>query len=255
MTGRATAQPARRGVRSRSTRRAGKALAEVALSLPATVLIAGMLIGTVVGWARLAARAAVDEETRDAAWTAATVLGAELRSVHGPGDIRAAVAESVAIRAFRGNGIVCRPRDTSAHVAWLGRRLPDPAKDSVLILGPDGERAARLVAAGTDAGCATGGRRGLRLDTGGPLPAGTLVLVFETGAYHLDQGTLRYRSGAAGRQPVTAAVLGASRFHVRPDGSGADLMLQAAPPGEAGSQPLRIPLPGAASPHPRGPDR
>ena len=39
-----------------------------------------------------------------------------------------------------------------------------------------------------------------------------LILVFETGTYHLSRGALRYRRGRGGRQPVTEEVLESGSF-------------------------------------------
>jgi hypothetical protein len=48
---------------------------------------------------------------------------------------------------------------------------------------------------------------GIRLTLSSDVPTRGLALVFETGSYSLSDGALRYRRGAAGRQPLTEAII------------------------------------------------
>jgi hypothetical protein len=124
-------------------------------------------------------------------------------------------ADSIYLRAFRGEGIVCSRDTTGAEllVSYSGDRAPNPAKDSVLLLSFDGVEAARaLVGTGKGSGCDLGDGGSaltLRLDlpaTSDPL----LARVFERGSYHLSGYALRYRRGDSGRQPLTPEVWSAS---------------------------------------------
>lgn len=123
-------------------------------------------------------------------------------------------ADSLSLRAFRGTALVCSIDSAAASiiVSYRGERAPDPAKDSVLLVGSDGLEVARdLVMAGAGPGCdTTGGAAGTwRLDS--PAPVGTLLArLYERGSYHLSGHALRYRRGGSGRQPLTAEVWSAS---------------------------------------------
>lgn len=59
------------------------------------------------------------------------------------------------------------------------------------------------------------GRNGILivLDTA-PASDPVFALVFETGAYHLADGALRYRRGRSGRQPLVEAILRTSPFRL-----------------------------------------
>lgn len=120
-------------------------------------------------------------------------------------------ADSVSLRAFRGTALVCSSDTAAAEivVSYRGRRAPDPAKDSVLLIGPDGATASRdLIAVGVGSGCATGdgGTVGTwRLDVRAPVGA-LLARLYERGSYHLSGRALRYRRGGSGRQPLTGEV-------------------------------------------------
>jgi hypothetical protein len=137
------------------------------------------------------------------------VVGAEIR-LTAASDISATSEDSVRLRAFRGGGHVCGVQDGSVYVLYRGVRQPDPAKDSVLFLGPDGVEARRLEAERQSSEC--GGS--LELDVDEPVPdAAAWALLFESGAYVLADGAVRYRRGEGGRQPLTEPVLRDMRLH------------------------------------------
>src|SRR5690606_34217979 len=94
--------------------------------------------------------------------------------------------DSLWVRAFRGVGLVCGAEGTDAApalvVAYAGYRRPDPSKDSVLVVYPDGGPWAARLAAVTSVGapCAEDGEEALRLTLdGGVPPGGVAVRVFE----------------------------------------------------------------------------
>jgi hypothetical protein len=143
------------------------------------------------------------------------VLRRELR--HGrPGSDWVAAHDSLALRAFRGAAVVCASDTTSAQivVAYRGERAPDPAKDSVLLLGANGATLARaLVGTGVAptpcVGPGAGAAARWALDQ--PAPGGTVAAkIFERGSYYLTGAALRYRRGASGRQPLTPEALSAA---------------------------------------------
>lgn len=184
------------------------------------VLLAVARFATVQG--RLAAASHDAVRAADLVRTVDLLLNAELR--HSAAPDRTAGRDSIRLRAVRGAGAVCRREGADLRVRYRGVRRPDPTKDSVLIIGDSGTpgSAHGLVAVAGDNACGPGYR--LTLD---PPPTGPwgLVLVFETGSYHLSDGALRYRRGRGGRQPVTEGVLGGARFDARPDAIDARLLL------------------------------
>jgi hypothetical protein len=182
----------------------------VALLLGLFVLQAGMaaVAGTRSAHARTMERAD--------ALSAVRYTGALLRAETAAG--RAGVDwvvadDSLALRAYRGTGLVCGEHEApeTLVVSYGGYRRPDPAKDSVEVVHADGARAV-LALTGLAAGPPTcwgmplEGSLALELD--GPVPPGGVVArVFERGAYSLSARALRYRRGAGGRQPLTPEIL------------------------------------------------
>ena len=119
--------------------------------------------------------------------------------------------DSIALRAFRGTGLLCGHDGVADEVvvSFRGDRLPEPDKDSVLFVLSNGDHAiARLASVGSTApGCGAGfGPAAVwRLDRAVPADA-VVARLFERGSYHLSGGALRYRRGASGRQPLTPEV-------------------------------------------------
>lgn len=137
------------------------------------------------------------------------VLGGEIRDGVAGRDWSVPAGDSVGLRAFRGVAVPCGPReaDGAIPVRAAGIRKPDPAKDSLLLLLADGSW--RVVALD---GRSRSPRR-ICLPDGPGWEADewrvegftddfVLARYFERGSYHLSGGTLRYRRGRGGRQPL-----------------------------------------------------
>jgi hypothetical protein len=144
------------------------------------------------------------------------VVRTETASGRAGRDWRVTAPGILGLRAFRGRGVPC-PDDPGGEewveVRYVGWRVPDPAKDSVLVLDGAGRwTATELIARGRGderEGCPARGterRERWRLR---PPPRRPVVLLrlFESGSYHLEDAAFRYRRGAGGRQPLTAEVL------------------------------------------------
>jgi hypothetical protein len=171
-------------------------------------LVMAVIAGICVAQMRLARAAAEQAATAEAVRTVTSVLAGEARRMMAV-DVSAWSADSVALRAFRGSGTPCGVTSGGVLVRYTGDRLPDPLKDSILVAGTEPEHAAMLLESLPAAGMcmARPGEAVLELRMAGIVPQNTVLLVFESGSYHLTTNALRYRIGAAGRQPVTAEVL------------------------------------------------
>ena len=155
---------------------------------------------------RVSRGARVLDETRLVRHVVAAEIGVGRR-----GEDWALLGDELHLRAFRGMAFACRGQPSQGWgVAWSGRRNPNRAKDSVLVLSADGGwQTAKLVRT----------RRRQALDcpdlhgferqiwTLDPAPTSPLAaLFFERGAYRFSAGAFRYRRGA-GWQPLTGADL------------------------------------------------
>jgi hypothetical protein len=149
-------------------------------------------------------------EALDARRVARHLLRRELRGGDGSEEVG---DDTLALRAYRGVGVVCAAGLSARElvVRVEGVRAPEPAKDSVRVRGMGGApRVLALVARRSDPTACPGASRGMveRWRLSGAVPAAPLVArYFERGSYHLDGAALRYRRGAAGRQPITPQVL------------------------------------------------
>lgn len=214
--------------------RSGTSLVEAIVALVIAGVLTVFLVGAIVTQLRIAERAVSGAESNDAVWTAASLIDAEVRALRPGEDILESRADTLGLRAFRAVLAVC---DTAEDVTLLRGapvRLPDPQKDS-LLLDSAGQWLATAFTTATppsDHACATVAGQAisaLRLSSAA-LP-GTIALLFERGSYHLADGSLRWRAGAAGRQPITAPVFlsPASGFAI--DSAAALLVLSTTRPG------------------------
>lgn len=147
---------------------------------------------------RTAEQSATDEALR----IASSVMNNELRAVTST-DVRGSGRDSLALRAFRGYGIVCSAVGARAVMRYHGLRSVDVDKDSMLITGDEQSIAFTASSAPRSVCAAHEDEEVIATTTPRPLRIGSLVLFFESGAYHLNANALRYRRGADGRQPLT----------------------------------------------------
>lgn len=194
-------------------------------------LFALSLLGLVLhgGWSvfatfrRAAESAEVSAQGLETVRTVGWILSQELSGGVPGTDWWAGEGDSLGLRAFRGLALA-RHRTPGGEVVvcYRGVRNPNPEKDSVLVLGSDGNWRARGLAGRSSGaeGCWDGveGREEIwTVEEPEPQEEWYLARVFERGSYHLADGALRYRSGAGGgRQPLTAPNLREGRFRISP---------------------------------------
>jgi type II secretory pathway pseudopilin PulG len=186
----------------------GHSLVELLVALSLLVSLGSTAVGLLSAELRLVRRAADAAEAGNAIRFAARLLRAEMQPLT-DADSHGLAADSSRQRVFRGRGIVCGVSGTTATVRYAGLRNPDPAKDSIITMTRTGERVQALLGTGrpTATGCtARSGETLSGLELGGAVQPGDVVLVFETGTWHLSGSALRYARGAGGRQPLTPAV-------------------------------------------------
>lgn len=186
----------------------GSTLVEAIAVMILTSILMAIMAGILMTQMRLARLAADETAAAEAVRATSVILSAEVRRTT-PADVIAWSSDSLAIRGFRGSALPCGTTTSGTLVRYSGDRMPDPAKDSVLVISQAAEAVTALHGWNASAGsCATQpGETVLELQTGSPLPLESALLVFESGSYHLSAGALRYRIGGGGRQPLTIAVL------------------------------------------------
>lgn len=204
------------------------------------LLLSALLVQSAWSLLRLQSRVARrSEEAADRLETvriARHVLEGELRAGVRGRDWSDPVDDTLGLRAFRGLAVSCGARDSSGRVPVrvIGIRTPDPTKDSLLLLLPDGGwRVVSLDGAGADTSVkgvcppAGPGWTGERWTIDGFGAAFVLARFFERGSYHLADGALRYRRGRGGRQPLVPDLLDdrASRLRVGDSRGSIDLHL------------------------------
>lgn len=169
-----------------------------------------------------AERAATGETLR----TAVGILQAELRDVSAD-DIRGVARDSIALRVFRGFAIVCAVSDERVVLRYRGLRAPEPEKDSLLVIAEERTTSFRL--AGDQPLCVPrSGEQLITVEPVDPLKEGSLVLLFESGAYHIVNRALRYRRGTEGRQPLTDELIDDRRSGFSPEPGGFRILLHGA---------------------------
>ena len=212
---------------SRLASQAGSSIVETLAALLLLLTVAGAALQTLATFRRALATVTRDAEVRETRRIARHTLAQELRAGLAAVDWVAGTGDSVAVRAFRGTGVVCATAPPPMWaVRYAGLRRPDPAKDSVLVLAGDGMwRVAKLARARTRSdACGPGAPGGLwELDP--PVPGAVVGRIFERGSYHVAAGAFRYRPGRGGRQPLTAQVLRAAESGVSGRGVGLELRL------------------------------
>lgn len=197
--------------RSPEPHRPGYSLMELIVALSIFAVVTALLYGALAAQVRLARATTQRAAAGDAVRTASHVLAGEARRMSSA-DVRAADADSVALRSFRGSAIVCAATAPGKfNVRYRGDRAPDANKDSVLVISAT---APPLTAALEVAGIAQSDScvplHGEAVMSWTVMPAtdsAAIMLVFESGTYYISSRALRYRRGAEGRQPLTAELL------------------------------------------------
>jgi type II secretory pathway component PulJ len=226
----AAAPAARRSVRP------GHSLAELVVALTIAGAL-GLILAAILSGAQSFTRS-YRERVRavEATRVASTIMGAELRYLEPEQDLRSLEDRSMELRNFRGVAVVCAAAGEAVSVRYRGLRAPDPVKDSVVGMGT--VRPSELLAsAPVTSGCPRLSNESLYLWTLAEPPGpGELLLLFESGSYHLAGGALRYRRGESGRQPLTAELFDDAEIAFRPvDPAGIELVLATTAP--AGTPP------------------
>lgn len=193
-------------------RRRGTSIVEVLVALLLGLFVVHLGLTTMLRLDRFEDRAARRQDALLATRIARTVLRGELARGQ-PGHDWSVGRDSLALRAFRGTGVVCTVGPVSGQllVAYSGDRQPDPSKDSVEITSTDGTMLVTALAssAGSSATCpvATAGETIHEWTVDTVVAQGALTArLFESGVYHLAGSALRYRIGGGGRQPLTPQV-------------------------------------------------
>jgi hypothetical protein len=194
-------------------------------------LVVGLALATLARQRAVQAELTARAERLAAARLARHLLGWEFRAAGGSGAYVAG-PDSLALRAYRGLGLVC-PGEGGPRELWVsasGIRAADPAKDSVELLLESGAAMVLGLEAldGSVRRCGVAPEPLERWTLSGPAPAGVVMgRWFERGSYHLSGGALRYRRGLAGRQPLTPEVVRVpeSSFVVGAQGLRLDLVL------------------------------
>lgn len=189
--------------------RSGSSLVEAVAVMTLSSMVMGVIAGICVAQLRLARVTAEEAASAEAVRTVTSVLSGEARRIT-PVDVRASSDDSLAIRSFRGAGLPCGATPGGVLVRYTGDRFPDPSKDSVLVTGAGPESSLVLIDSAPAPGTcpALMGETILEWRMGGTVPQAAMLLVFESGTYHLSSRALRYRLGAGGRQPLTIEALG-----------------------------------------------
>jgi hypothetical protein len=175
--------------------------------LLALAIITAVSATTLTMITRLGRLAGDGAERLAARRTFALLVGWEVGNLLPGADGLQLAPDTLALRAFRGRGVVCAV-GANTLMNYRGLRAPDPAKDSMLVLqGRTAEHAEPYAAGAWSPGSCVAPPGEQTLVVPGPgLGLHDIVLFFERGSYHVANGALRYRRGPGGRQPVTADV-------------------------------------------------
>ncbi len=230
-----------------ATRR-GVLLVELLVAIALGGVVLGLLLRGIVEAARVMEWIALRVETQEAVRTVWVLLDEEVGAGLPQRDWEVTSDGVLALRGFRGFARSCDGESGAGgglQVAWRGVRAPDPARDSLLVLGDDGGwRPAPLPGFRSGGGCAEhpgerGGEVELPPGVGGEGPI--LLRYFERGHYSIEGGALRYRRGNGGRQPLTLERFGPDS-RVRRVGDGVEVHLEVVEPtaGRRGAPPRRL---------------
>lgn len=189
--------------------RAGTTLVEAVVALLVGALLVHLVLSSLEAQRRAVAGLAGASEALSAVRMGRHLVGGDARAWSDTLAASAVGPDSFSLRIVRGMAVVCAAPGPDLVVRTSGVRAPDPAKDSVVVLTATGVVRSAALAASESAsgdGCPDGPGRTYRWSLDPAVPV-VLARYFERGSFHLADGALRYRRGAAGRQPLTPEVV------------------------------------------------
>lgn len=205
---------------------AGASAAELVVVLALGGVVLSAVVGGVAATRRVATRIAASSARSDALRTVRGVVSGELRWGVPGRDHRIVEREVLALRAYRGRALPCGPGgEGELRVRYAGQRLPNPEKDSVLVLEAPGRWTSAALRerrrSGDESGCPDGRGAVEAWVLDPPTREPRLLRLYESGEYHLTGSAFRYRRGRGGRQPLTPEVLDDARsgWEAGPEGS------------------------------------
>jgi hypothetical protein len=199
----------------------GFTLAELIVGLFLATLVAGLLTSTMFRAARTVELLLRQAEGAEILRVVTSLLEDELSQGRPGVDWALDGPRALRLRAFRGWARVCHPATNGSWVVrWMGDRAPDSARDSVLMLDPQGRWWPGVLEATGPAPSSLGygecaplsgeSAATWRVSAEGP-PSELIPLFvryFESGRYSLEDGAFRYRRGSGARQPLTPEAVG-----------------------------------------------
>lgn len=203
--------------------RAGASVPEVLTTLLLGAFLLQVCWSVLDAQRRVTRRLLAGSDAAEAGRIITGVLRRELWAGVAGADWTAPDGDSLSVRSFRGTGLPCGPASPPGDVPVVrrGGLVPVPGRDSVAALLPTGRWSVHGLA---DRGSAEEvcSEEGAERWTLKPAPAAPPVLLrlFRRGSYHLAGGTLRYRRGLGGRQPLAPEVLDDRRSGLTPGPDG-----------------------------------
>jgi hypothetical protein len=202
--------------------RAGHTLPELVVALLLAGIVGAAVLALLTSSTQAVRQLLARSDQAEVRRTVAALLHEELSVGVAGRDWSVEGDRAVRLRAFRGYARVCSEDGSTLTVAWRGQRLPDPIRDSVLVLAADGRwhplDLAWEGAPPEPARCGPLAEEGILRERAagwrlsGAVPGGVPLLLryFEQGRYSLEDRAFRYRQGTGGRQPLTPDLVAAS---------------------------------------------
>jgi hypothetical protein len=208
--------------------RCGAALLELLTALTLLGVLTAACAVLVHSQSRLARTVSENSAADETLRTTRMILRAEFQDI-APIDVRSIADDSVAARVFRAWAIVCDVDSTLATLRYRGIREPEADKDSLLVLGEEHAVAFAQAVLPREPCSVLAGEERIAVRTARPLRRNAVVLLFESGTYHLATRALRYRRGLEGRQPITDELIDDRTSDFRADPRGIVVRLKSKP--------------------------
>lgn len=194
--------------------RRGVTVVETLVALTLLFLLTGLLVQLLAGAGRSGRQVSNRLEVVEARRVARDLVDLSVRS----GGSLDETGRALGLRSYVGHGEPC----PGGGFVYRGRRLPDPGRDSLWLMAPDGTWTVEAATSLTSAACVGSlpgpALPGFALDAGvGPAAGVILVRVFEAGRFTLTDA-LRYGRVGTRAQPLTAPVLDPTRSFVEVGG-------------------------------------